>query len=218
MEDGENLLRQRERERYLAKREWLLAKKKADRAASKSKDKVENRNEARRNNYANNPQPQRDARNNRYRRNSEQEKAARRKEYASNSEMKRALMKAYYAAQIEKRKAYFKAYYAANAEERKALSNARYAKNRESFKNMFRMRYKAKREQIHKSYIERLADSIKAKYRLQSAKYRAASALHYSHNQINITARRQRKNVCLREEYALYQPKPALYYSSMHMH
>ena len=76
-------------------------------------------------------------------------------------------------------------------------------KNRESFKNMFRMRYKAKCEQIHKSYIERLADSIKTKYRLHSAKYRAASALHYSQNQII-------SQLGGREEYALCQPKPAV--------
>ena len=55
-----------------------------------------------------------------------------------------------------------------------------------------------------------LIQSFKAKYQLHSAKYRAASALHYSCNQINIAARRQRKNACLREEYALCQPKPAV--------
>ena len=77
------LLRQREREHYIAKRKWLLAKKKADRTASKhlKSNKVEKRNEAHRNNYANNPQPQRDARKSRYKSNSEQVKAASREKY-----------------------------------------------------------------------------------------------------------------------------------------
>ena len=55
------LLRQKERECYVARREYLLAKRKAERAAAKhcqSNDKVTKRNEARRNKYASNPQPQ----------------------------------------------------------------------------------------------------------------------------------------------------------------
>ena len=178
------LMRERDRQRYLAKKKQVLLVKKKRPTKSQAE-----RNEAKRARYAANPEPRKTASRTRYAANPEPGKSASRTRYAANPEPGKSASRTIYAANPEPGKSASRARHAANPEPGKSASRARYAANPEQCKSAFKARYRSMTSTYNAESAARYKANTaackavsRARYRAYTASYKAAFRSRYGAN------------------------------------
>ena len=208
------ILREKRRQRYLAKRDEILAKRKADR--KEMKETHPSRAAAARTKYAANPEPRKAASKTRYMALRETYTAAFRSRYRANAEASKTASGLHYKSNTEACKAASRLHYKSNTEACKAASRSHYKANTEAYKTAFRLRYRAN--------TEACKTASRYQYRANTEACKTASRYHYRANtkryKAAFTARYQASREQIRASYLLNSAKKRAasgqYYSYKH--
>ena len=178
------LMRERDRQRYLAKKKQVLLAKRKEPAKSQAE-----RNEAKRARYATNPEPRKSESRARYAANSEQCKSAFKARYRANTVVCKAASTSHYRANTAACKSAFASHYRANMAAFKSAFVSRYRANTAACKAAFASRYKANTAACkavstarYRAYTASYKAAFKSRYRANRDVYKVAFRTRYEAN------------------------------------